>query len=99
MTTNDNTEREGATGRRLPRAHARDAGSACSAGRSRLGVADRCRRSKAERRRAVWLRIVGHGAPPARPARTANLATKAFFCTRDRLPFCLVAEAEGKARR
>jgi hypothetical protein len=95
MTTEDHTEREGATGRGRLRAHARDAGSACSAGRSRLGVADRRRGAEADRGRAVWLRIVGHGAPPARPVGTANSATKILFCTRDRRPQHLVAEAEA----
>lgn len=74
--TTEHTEREGATGRRPLRAHARGA-----VDRALLGAAT-CRGAEAERRTA-GPRAAGYGGPPARPAGTANSATKILFCTRD----------------
>jgi hypothetical protein len=76
MTTEDHNEREGATGRRRLRAHARE-----TVDRPLLGVAT-LRSAEAEHRTA-GPRAAGYGAPPAEPAHGANSATKILFCTRD----------------
>jgi queuosine precursor transporter len=77
MTTEDHTEREGATGRRPLRAHARGV-----VDRALLGAATR-RGAEAEHR-ASWLCAADSRGLSTAPARAVKSATKAHFCTRDR---------------